>query len=85
MLAHEVCRKQRDIAFTIPQSRNVNRKTTDPVVEVRPKFAALDRMNQVAIGSSYQAHVGMQRLGSSKTLEFSRLQDTQQFALQLDG
>lgn len=76
MFAHQVRRKQWDVALAIPQSWNVNWKTTYPIVKVRPKFAALNRMNQVAIGGSYQAHVGLKRLGSTDTLEFTGLQNT---------
>ena len=82
---NEVVDQQRNVLWPAPQWRHVDGKHVEPIVQIAPEGAGGDRAQQVAVGRRDHAHVGLQRLMSTDTLELPFLEHAQQRNLCLGG
>src|SRR4029077_11514978 len=57
----------------------------DPVVEVLPEPAVLDRLFEVDVGRGYQPELGLDRLAPSDAFDLALLDGAQQLGLQVQA
>src|SRR5271165_3582582 len=69
--------KQGDVFSSLLQSRHLDRKDVEPIVQVAPKRTRSDGSLQVAIGSGNNPHIGLHGTGSSDALKFAFLKNPQ--------
>ena len=81
VLAQEVQREQFDILGSFSQRGQLYRDHGDPIVEVIPKLALVDRPFQIAIGRGDYTHVHGHFGGAPQGPEFSLLKDPEQLDL----
>src|SRR5580700_5385630 len=75
-------RQRGNVFAMLAQGRQGHRNYIQPVIEVLPEFARLDRLFQVPVGGGDDARVKGQQAGASQSLELTLLQDSQQFGLE---
>ncbi len=66
----------------LAQRRRSDRNHIQPVIQILPEFARLDRLLQVLVGRSDHPRVERQQAVSSQPFEFALLQHPQQLGLQ---
>jgi hypothetical protein len=62
--------EERNVFFTFPQRRNVNRKNIQAVVEVAAELFLPDHLFQIAMGGGYNPNVNVLRPRTAQALEF---------------
>src|SRR5438093_44263 len=81
----EMAHEQRNVFRALTQSRHLNGKNIQPVVEVATKVILCHHPFQVAMGRNHQPSVDFRRPCAPQAFEFPLLQDAQQFRLELQG
>ena len=77
--------EQRDVGFTLPQRRNVDRDHLQAVVEVLPEASGLHFLIEIEIGGRDHPHVYLHRGMAAHRQHLFFLQKTQQLHLQPRG
>src|SRR5208282_3052251 len=72
-----------NVLAAVAQCRQMQGKDVQAVEQVPARFFFFNRVHQIAIGGSDQAHVHVDRLCSSQAFELLVLQNAQQLGLQL--
>ena len=80
-LLQELLGKQRHIVEAVPQRRQQNVEHLQAVVQVLSEIASLDRLLQVAVRRSNDAHVRFLRADPAEPLELALLEHTQELGL----
>ena len=84
VLFEEVVGQQQDVRLALAQGRHVDREDVQPVVEIAPEGAVLDRLLEVAVGGRDDAHVDLDGALAADALELPLLQDAQQLDLDVE-
>ena len=82
MRRQEMPRERHDVADTLAQGGNQQRKHVQPVEQILTKMATGDRVGDVPIGGGDDADVERYRLPAADPLHLALLQDPQQLGLQ---
>jgi len=69
----------------LAQRRHLDRKNTQPVVQVFPEASCADRAFEVVIAGYNHAHVGAPRDAIANRLELALLENTKQLGLHFRG
>src|SRR4029453_14608007 len=77
-------RELRQVLDTIAQRAHPNRNDVDPVIEIPPEPAVLDRLFKIDVGRDDEPEIRLDRLGPANPLNFSFLNRTQQLRLQIE-
>ena len=80
ILVGEMHRQRGNVFAMLAQGRQRHRNHIQPVIEVLPEFAGLDRLLQVLVRCGDHAGVKRQQAVAPEPLEFTLLQDPQQLA-----
>src|SRR3981081_1752513 len=84
-MSDEVFNQQRNVISSFPQRRNLNRENVKPVKQIATKCIPGDGSFQVAIGSSDDPHVSLDRLIAAHAFKLPLLQNPQQRNLSFRG
>ena len=74
-----------NVAWTVPQRREVDLQHGETVVEVGLEFALLDKLQQIPVGRADHAHIHLNELIAADPHEFPLLNDAKQLGLHGDG
>src|SRR2546426_9643844 len=81
-LVHEMTEEQRDLVSALPQRRHMNRESAQPVVEVLTQFLFCQRLFNVDVSSSHNAHIDINRPLAAQPEELFVLEHMQELGLQ---
>src|SRR6476619_3189285 len=81
---HEVFDKQRDVFLALSQWWHRDRVDVESIPEILSERSVFNFVFQISICGRDNSHIGLDRSGSSQSLEFVFLDYAQQFHLQLD-
>src|SRR6185369_13824384 len=73
--------QQRDVAFAFAQGRHENRDHVQSIIQSFLKLLSFRKRLQVLAGCGNHAHINLDGLVATQTIEFVRLQKAQQFRL----
>src|SRR6202041_1474505 len=74
----EILDQKRDVLFSLPKGRDLDREDVEPIKEIFAECAGRDRLLEVAIGCCEHADVDVHRLIGTNTLKFALLKNPQQ-------
>ena len=78
----KVLREQRNIFLPLTKRRQANRNDVEPVIQVAPKLAVLDHLQQIAVGGRDHADVDLDGVRVADALELALLQHAEELHLQ---
>src|SRR5438034_964404 len=77
----EVADQRRDVFPALAQRRDIQLKHGEPEIQILPKGALPERFDQIFIGRRYDAHVHLDRLRPTQSLEPLLLQHSEHLGL----
>ena len=75
---NEIFDQQGNVFSSFAQRRHLDRKNVQPVEQVTPEHASSDRSLQIAVSSSNHTNISSNGPGSTDTLKFVFLQNSQE-------
>src|SRR6266567_787077 len=84
-LFEKLCSEQWDILTAFPKRCNSQVQHVQPVEEIQAERTLCDRLLQISVGSSQDAHVDWHGLDAADGSNLFFLKRTEQFCLKIDG
>src|SRR6266404_821825 len=81
----EIAHQKGNVFRTFAQGWDADGEYVEPIVQIAAEFPVFDHFSQVAVGSSYQAHVNLLGPSASQAFKLPSLQSAEQLGLDLDG